>query len=60
MKMNLRTQETFPAKLKITICEEAKTIEAVFDNLSQFKTIVKNQVGIRVFRDGFGIKPFRH
>ena len=36
----------------------SETIEAVFDNLSQFKTIVKNQVGIRVFRDGFGIKPF--
>ncbi len=36
----------------------SETIESVFDNLGQFKNIVKNQVGIRVFRDGFGIKPF--
>lgn len=36
----------------------SETLESVFDNLSQFKNIVKNQVGVRVFRDGFGIKPF--
>ena len=37
---------------------EADTLDSAFDNFSQFKNIVKNQIGVRVFRDGFGIKPF--
>ncbi|TCZ73462.1 ATP-binding protein [Flaviaesturariibacter aridisoli] len=37
---------------------ENDSLDSVFDDFSQFKTLVKNQKGIRVFRDGFGIKPF--
>lgn len=37
---------------------EADSLDSVFDDFSQFKNIVKNQKGVRVFRDGFGIKPF--
>lgn len=27
-------------------------------NFDEYKTLVKNQIGVRVFRDGFGIKPY--
>lgn len=37
---------------------EADTLDSAFDSFSQYKNIVKNQIGVRVFRDGFGIKPF--
>ena len=37
---------------------EADSLDSAFDNFSQYKNIVKNQIGVRVFRDGFGIKPF--
>lgn len=37
---------------------EAETLDSAFDSFSQYKNIVKNQIGVRVFRDGFGIKPF--
>jgi signal transduction histidine kinase len=37
---------------------EADSLDSAFDNFAQYKNIVKNQIGIRVFRDGFGIKPF--
>ena len=37
---------------------EAETLDSAFDNFSQYKEIVKNQIGIRIFRNGFGIKPF--
>lgn len=37
---------------------EAETLDSAFDSFAQYKTIVKNQIGVRVFRDGFGIKPF--
>lgn len=33
-------------------------VEAAYDKLSEYKQLVKNQVGVRVFRDGFGIKPY--
>ncbi|MCK9421221.1 MAG: ATP-binding protein [Bacteroidales bacterium] len=38
--------------------QTSKAIESVFDSFSEFKRIVQNQVGVRVFRDGFGIKPY--
>jgi signal transduction histidine kinase len=34
------------------------TLNSAFDNFAGYKNIVKNQIGIRIFRDGFGIKPF--
>lgn len=37
---------------------EAETLDSAFDSFSQYKEIVKNQIGIRIFRNGFGIKPF--
>ena len=37
---------------------DSDAINQAFDSLSEFKRIVQNQVGIRVFRDGFGIKPY--
>ncbi len=33
-------------------------IESAYDSLSEYKLLVKNQVGVRIFRDGFGIKPY--
>jgi len=30
----------------------------IFTGLKQYKNLVTNQIGIRVFRDGFGIKPY--
>lgn len=33
-------------------------IESAYNKLSEYKQLVKNQIGVRVFRDGFGIKPY--
>jgi signal transduction histidine kinase len=33
-------------------------VESAYDKLSEYKQLVKNQVGVRIFRDGFGIKPY--
>lgn len=33
-------------------------IESAYDKLSEYKQLVKNQIGVRIFRDGFGIKPY--
>lgn len=33
-------------------------VESVFDKLSDYKEFVKRQIGIRIFRDGFGIRPY--
>lgn len=33
-------------------------VGSAFDKLSEYKNLVKNQIGVRVFRDGFGIKPY--
>ncbi|MDR6563612.1 MULTISPECIES: sensor histidine kinase [unclassified Arcicella] len=32
--------------------------EEYFDSVGEYKRLVKNQVGVRIFRDGFGIKPY--
>ncbi|TKK71616.1 sensor histidine kinase [Ilyomonas limi] len=37
---------------------ESDTLSSTFDSFSQYKEIVKNQTGVRVYRDGFGVKPF--
>jgi hypothetical protein len=31
---------------------------SVFTGLREYKNLISNQVGVRVFRDGFGIKPY--
>lgn len=33
-------------------------IDSAYDKLSEYKLLVKNQVGVRIFRNGFGIKPY--
>lgn len=33
-------------------------VESAYDKLSEYKQLVKNQTGVRIFRDGFGIKPY--
>lgn len=33
-------------------------IDSVFDKVSEFSGFIKKQSGIRVFRDGFGIRPY--
>lgn len=38
--------------------KDSDAINQAFDSLSEFKRIVQNQVGVRVFRDGFGVKPY--
>ena len=33
-------------------------VNSAYDTLSEYKQLVKNQTGVRIFRDGFGIKPY--
>lgn len=33
-------------------------IESAYDEVSEYKQLVKSQTGVRIFRDGFGIKPY--
>ena len=36
----------------------SESTEEVFKGVKNYKNLVNNQIGIRVFRDGFGIKPY--
>ena len=38
--------------------QDSDLVTHAFSTFSEFKRIVQNQVGIRIFRDGFGIKPY--
>lgn len=38
--------------------KDTDSITQAFSTIAEFKRIVQNQVGIRIFRDGFGIKPY--
>jgi len=38
--------------------QDSDLISNAFSSVAEFKRIVQNQVGIRIFRDGFGIKPY--
>ncbi|HDR7417813.1 TPA: sensor histidine kinase [Bacillus cereus] len=38
--------------------EISDTIKNIFDKLSHFRKFIKESSGIRVYRDGFGIKPY--
>lgn len=35
-----------------------EALDSVFDKLSEYKDFVRRQIGIRIFRDGFGIRPY--
>ncbi|MFN8296644.1 MAG: ATP-binding protein [Chitinophagales bacterium] len=48
----------FEGEINDFFFKESTSIENAFDSLSEFKRIVQNQVGVRIFRDGFGIKPY--
>lgn len=38
--------------------KDSDSITHAFSSISEFKRVVQNQVGVRIFRDGFGIKPY--
>ncbi len=38
--------------------KDGNDIQGAFERFSEYKELVKNQTGVRVFRDGFGLKPF--
>ncbi|MBX3256367.1 MAG: ATP-binding protein [Chitinophagaceae bacterium] len=38
--------------------KDTDSITQAFSSIAEFKRIVQNQVGVRIFRDGFGIKPY--
>jgi signal transduction histidine kinase len=38
--------------------KDTDSITQAFSSIAEFKRIVQNQLGIRIFRDGFGIKPY--
>jgi signal transduction histidine kinase len=37
---------------------DINSISSVFDNISEYRGFLSRHAGIRVFRDGFGIRPF--
>jgi signal transduction histidine kinase len=40
------------------LTDEDNTIGDLFKSFESYKNLIKNQIGVRVFRDGFGIKPY--
>jgi signal transduction histidine kinase len=38
--------------------KDSEAVSTAFNSLSEYKRIVQNQAGIRIFRNGFGIKPY--
>ena len=58
----LKIEVANPGDFDGEICDfyfkETDEIESAFDSFAEFKRIVQNQVGVRIFRDGFGIKPY--
>ncbi|WP_273567500.1 ATP-binding protein [Maribacter halichondriae] len=57
-RLSLAHPGEFNGEIDDFFFKDSDTINQAFDSLSEFKRIVQNQVGIRVFRDGFGIKPY--
>ena len=57
-KLSLAHPGKFEGEIDDFFFKDSDSISKAFDSLSEFKRIVQNQVGIRVFRDGFGIKPY--
>lgn len=57
-KLSLAHPGKFEGEIDDFFFKDSDSINQAFDSLSEFKRIVQNQVGIRVFRDGFGIKPY--
>ncbi len=49
---------SFSGELSEFYFNEETFIEKAFSQLDNFKTIIQNQSGIRIYRDGFGVKPY--
>lgn len=37
---------------------DLESVESVFDRSAEFSQYIKNHAGVRIFRDGFGIRPY--
>ena len=57
-KIEIANPGNFEGEINDFNFKDSQEIESAFDSLSEFKRLVQNQVGVRVFRDGFGIKPY--
>jgi signal transduction histidine kinase len=57
---NIRSANPGPFQAEIDEFNLSGTdeVESAYDSLSEYKRLVKNQTGVRIFRDGFGIKPY--
>lgn len=49
---------SFSGELSEFYFNEDNFIEKAFSQLDNFKTIIQNQAGVRIYRDGFGVKPY--
>lgn len=49
---------SFVGEIRDYYFKETETLTSTFDSLGEFKKIVQNQAGIRIFRDGFGLRPY--
>ena len=49
---------SFYGEIRDYYFKETETLENTFDSLGEFKKVVQNQAGIRIFRDGFGLRPY--
>jgi signal transduction histidine kinase len=48
----------FTGEIRDYYFRETDNINSTFDSLGEFKKIVQNQAGIRIFREGFGLRPY--
>lgn len=59
---NAEAKVAYPGNFEGEIDEfyfkDTEAITHAFSTIAEFKRIVQNQVGVRIFRDGFGIKPY--
>jgi len=49
---------SFRGEIRDYYFRETEALTNVFDTLGEFKKIIQNQAGIRIFRDGFGLRPY--
>lgn len=48
----------FSGEIRDFYFKETEQLSNTFDSLGEFKKLVQNQAGIRIFRDGFGLRPY--
>lgn len=49
---------SFSGEIRDYYFKETESVSNAFDTLGEFKKLVQNQAGIRIFRDGFGLRPY--